>query len=360
MKCLVRVFSLTLLLLVSGCATISKSTFYGTANGYNHAMQQFTDEQLLLNIVRLRYTDTPYFLEANSFTSQFALTTSAGVGAVLPLQGSNEVLNGNIGGSFTEQPTISYTPLQGDDFFQQLLQQVPLETLGLLTNSGWSFDTVARMAIQRTNGLSNAAGASGPTPGEAPKFKEFNAVASLLFDLQRDEVILLGKDPKTEKAAIFLPPFGESEAADELRDMLGLDPAITIYAVEPGGGILMEDESDSIVFNTRSVLGILFFLSQGVDTPAEHEEEGLVVITENPDGTVFDWNELLGDLFVVKSSKSRPKNASMAVQHRGYWFYIENSDIDTKTTFVLLSQMFSLQTGDAKGQAPILTLPVAL
>ncbi len=46
-------------LLASGCATITPNTYKGTANGYNVAMQEATEEQLLLNIVRLRYRDAP-------------------------------------------------------------------------------------------------------------------------------------------------------------------------------------------------------------------------------------------------------------------------------------------------------------
>jgi hypothetical protein len=36
----------------------------------NSAFQQTNDEQLLLNLVRLRYRDTPAFLEVSSISSQ--------------------------------------------------------------------------------------------------------------------------------------------------------------------------------------------------------------------------------------------------------------------------------------------------
>ena len=39
---------------------------------YNDAIQRSADEQLLLNLVRLRYRDTPSFIELSSLSTQFA------------------------------------------------------------------------------------------------------------------------------------------------------------------------------------------------------------------------------------------------------------------------------------------------
>ena len=47
-----------------------------------------------------------------------------------------------------------------------------------------------------------------------------------------------------------------------------------------------------------------------------------------------------------------------AVRCRGYWFYIDNTDLHSKSMFALLRQLFFLQAGQLKGAAPVLTLPV--
>ncbi len=44
--------------------------------------------------------------------------------------------------------------------------------------------------------------------------------------------------------------------------------------------------------------------------------------------------------------------------HRGYWFYIANNDLETKSSFLLLQQLFSLQAGQSEAKGPTLTLPV--
>ncbi|MBC2604021.1 hypothetical protein [Puniceicoccus vermicola] len=351
-----------LTLLLSGCATISPSTYRGTANGYNVAMQKVGEEQLLLNIVRLRYRDAPYFFEASSITSQLDLNSSLGVAGTFPLSGSApDALSGNTGISFAERPTISYTPLQGDDFFNRLLGRITFEDISLLTNSGWSMDTVSRMVIQRTNGMNNAMGASGPTPEILPQFKEFREVADTLFQLQRHNAIQMGEVQSENgyEPVIFLPAPGSNEDADRLRELLSLDPELDVYRVRPGAAAVPSSNGDLIEINTRSLLGVLFFLSQGVNVPEKDVESGKVTKTLYDDGTVFDWNEPLDGLFRVESSNSEPDNASTAVRYRGTWFYIKDDDLLSKATFMLLSQMFALRTGDAQGQTPVLTIPVA-
>jgi len=345
---------------LSGCATIPRDTYRGTASGYNQAMQEVLQEQLLLNIVRLRYRDTPYFFETSSITAQFDLSTGAGVAGTFPLtsDGTN-VLSGNAGVNFSERPTISYTPLKGEDFYKRLLESFSFSKMVLLTNSGWSMDTVARLMIQRANGLPNAIGASGPTPSVVSESETFQIVASDLFTLQRTGLIELGEAEQEGdmKSVIFLPESGQNEAADRIRDMFTLDPGRTYYFVRHGIGV-SRSGGDTIEINTRSLLGVMFYLSLGVNVPRSHMEAGFVTRTLDHAGEEYDWNQTLDGLFRVESSSSRPRDAATAIRYRGNWFYIKDNDLSSKSTFMLLTQMFALQTGDTKSQIPVLTIPV--
>ena len=80
--------------------------------------------------------------------------------------------------------------------------------------------------------------------------------------------------------------------------------------------------------------------------------------TLTADGQPFDWAQVTGDLLRVHSQSLPPGRAVVAVRHRGYWFYIDDTDLTSKSTFALLSQLFALQAGREAGGAPLLTLPV--
>ena len=343
--------------------TMSPSTYQGSANGYNIALQKTADEQLLLNLVRLKYRDTPFFLEASSFTAQFDFNTNASIGGVFPLTGGGtDTLTTGAGVSFSERPTISFTPLQGEDFVSRLLNPVSFNTISLLYNSGWSIDSVGRMVVQRINGIDNAPGASGPTPKVAAVYADFNRLSALMFELQKTNMMQLGKasgGARDGMPVLFLPPSGVSAQADEMRELLGLDPSLTEYSVVAGSGWTSEEQTSQIVINTRSLLGVFYYLSQGVESPSKHVENGWVTVTLNEDGTVFDWSQVLNELFEVEVSSSRPDDAYVATYYNGNWYSISNSDLDSKASFTILSQMFALETGDVASQMPLLTIPVS-
>jgi hypothetical protein len=42
----------------------------------------------------------------------------------------------------------------------------------------------------------------------------------------------------------------------------------------------------------------------------------------------------------------------------GIWFYIADGDQTSKSTFLLLGNLFRLQAGDVEDVKPVLTLPV--
>ena len=138
--------------------------------------------------------------------------------------------------------------------------------------------------------------------------------------------------------------------------MLGLEPGKAFYRIAPASG--SGTSSESIGINTRSLLGTLFYLSQSVMTPEQDMALGRVTTTLDDDGRPFAWEQVTSGLFQIHSQPQRPTNAAVSVHYRGHWFYIDDSDLDSKSTFSLLSQLFALQAGKIKSVAPLLTLPI--
>jgi hypothetical protein len=108
----------------------------------------------------------------NSISTQFTIEAGLEAGAELPERAPNIF---NIGGRavYSTQPTVTYSPLEGERFAQRLLSPISLDTIMLLYQSGWSLKRVFRLCVQRLNDVENAVRASGPTPEKAPEFRDF-------------------------------------------------------------------------------------------------------------------------------------------------------------------------------------------
>jgi len=347
--------------LVGGCGQAGPDSVRTSRSNYNIAIQQTSSEQLLLNLVRLRYRDAPYFMEVASVSTSFVFDASASASASVP-ESAATVYGMGAGVGYTERPTITYTPLQGDKFVKQLMSPVDLDTILLLYHSGWSIERIFRTSLQSINGLRNAPGASGPTPDHVPEYKEFGEVVKLLRHLQLRRVLDMGYEPSADPDKAPRPveiriaeKALDSDEVKQFCDLLGLERGSTHFALTTAVGGAGQD---SIAVVTRSLIGSLFYVSQSVEAPAEDERANRVTVSRDAQGNRFDWQEVTGELMHIHSCRKRPDNAYIAIHYRGSWFYIDDSDLTSKSTFSLLMQLFALQAGEVKSTGPILTLPV--
>ena len=351
----------TTVMVIGGChATGPASVKTGRAS-YNMVIQQTNNEQLLLNLIRLRYRDTPYFLEVSSVSTTFDFTASAAGAASLP-ESESKAYDLGAGISFSEQPTVSYAPLQGEDFVTQLMSPIDLNTILLLYHSGWSVERIFRVCVQSINGVKNAPSASGPTPSYVPKYKRFREVARLLRRLQLQGILNIGyaalEDPNNPIVEIRIADEAlDSKEVKQLFDLLGLEYGRSHFPLTTEVGAVRKDR---IAVVLRSMMACLFYVSQSVEAPAEDEKAGRVTVSCDEQGNRFDWQQVTGELMHIHSSKQEPKNAYVALRYRENWFYIDDSDLTSKSTFSLLMQLFALQAGEIKSTTPVLTLPVGV
>lgn len=361
---LCSVFSLCLFLFLSfgfgGCAAVGPKAIEAGRFNYNEAVIGTWNEQLLLNLVRLKYRDTPYFLEISSVSTQYNLGAVAGAGTQIDTDGRAEsYLTANLGASYEERPTITYSPLQGEKFAKQIMSSVPLETLLLLANSGWSIDRIMRSCIQQMNDTPNAPSAAGPTPEREPRYLEFQHLSRTLRKMQLEALIKVGPKTIEGKRVVVLrirPDASSHPLVQELRKILKLDKGRTEYRLTTNP---LQRRPGEINLLTRSLIGVMFYLSQAVEVPEDDIQLGRVTrtlskSTEEP----FDWSKLTENLIRIHSSDKRPENSFVKVRYRGSWFFIEDTDLTSKSTFMLLAQLFSLQAGDIKMIEPTLTLPI--
>jgi hypothetical protein len=380
---------------------------------YNEAVNKTTEEQLLLNIVRLRYNETPSSLAVSAIATQFELQQNLSIVPFFTSAGAD------INRSFTsvlpqaalqhaDRPTVTLTPLDDQEFTRKLFTPLTLDGVIYLAKTTWPIETVFRLWLENLNWVSNAESGSGPTPKQPPVFAEFLRGIRALEALDERGQITLVPEEKEEAQGSPLPAdsvtardvleaaksgyeYRQSDkdktwtlikkqqqtvmkvhpdalASPEMLTVVQvfhLKPGLTRYEVDvnkldpypvnyPPEGVAVLD------LETRSLLQVLYFLSKGIDVPLEHLNCGRVTLTADAAGQVFDWREVTDGLFRVHSVRShkRPPNAHVAIQYLDYWYYIDDTDQDTKATFSLVMELTRLELAGKLGGGPTLTLSV--
>ena len=405
---------LTLLLatLLAGCTGFGPYVLQQSRLQYNEVVKTTTEQQLLLNIVRLRYTDTPSSLAVSAIAAQFEISKNfqltpffVASGAEIARSYSAVLPQLGIGGA--DRPTFSLTPLDDQDFTRKLFTTLPLDGLVFLAKTTWPISTVFRLYLENLNWTSNAETASGPTPKAQPVFEDFLLGVMALQTLQDRGQIAFGIEERQEAQGGPLPVgsvsgrdiveaaksgyeyrFDEKASAWTLfkkvpQPVLLVDPKaansaemrevtrafklragltkfpLTQDALSPFPSTNPGEGLTSIDLETRSLLQALYYISHGVEIPFEHVAERLATTTMTPGGQPFDWKPLMDGLFRVYSVRDEPANAHVAIPYKGYWYYIDRTDQDTKSTFSLLLELSRLEVLGKPGTGPVLTLPIS-
>jgi len=356
-----------LAVLGSACATgLGPKAVRNERPDYNQQILRSANAELLLNLVRLRYNDTPLFLELGTVVASYGYDASLNAGGTIPASGTNVA---NLGSAFAygEHPTITYTPLTGEQFATRMLTPIPLDALMLFEQSGWRADRLLLVAVQRVNDLLNAPTASGPTPEREPYYEAFDDFAERFERLRSAglmgfnwEVKEHEKDPPGRNPRFWIRAPADPNSA-LAADVASVRRALDLEAGKEEfylSGFPYKRMPNEVAVRCRSLLGVLYFLSNAVELPAEHVKAGLVTVTVGDDGQPFSWSKVTGKVLTVHSQEGRPQKAYVAVQHRGWWFYIADDDRSSKATFSLLNILYSLQQATGQGKSPVLTLPV--
>ncbi len=390
--------------LLSGCG-LGPSMMRANHLTYNDAVQSTERQELLLNIVRLRYNEGPEFLATSSISTQLSIDLSATAGAQV---GKDQELRTNllnIGGAagYSERPTITFTPRNEKEFTQQLISPVELEIIFLLVNYGWDIDRVLRLTSDGINGLRNDTLREGASENYESHLREFTrtvkdlgrlqqlGLVEISFELEEigvsgpisgdkvklNDILMANKDDykleyqeqtktyhlkKVNRNLVlrFSRSASRHPELQQIIDRLNLASDVQTYRIvnAPGSQIKASEISRGLkdfILSTRSVLGTMAYLAQGVSVPEQHLETGVV----SYDRRNRSADTIISDLFQVKVQKEKPNHVSLSVPYKGYWFYLEENDISSKQTIGVLNSLVRLKIKAAGAQnIPVLTLPV--
>jgi len=403
--------------MLQGCSTVGPKLYQGSFDDYSDGIRKTSDGQMLANLVRMRYFETPIFLQVASISTSFNLSGNLGATAGLN-PGRADDYGLSAGAGYSESPTITFSLPESRAYYGRLMAPLSADQITMLVEAGFDSEAIMRTAIRRINRLENLKIEYSTYPRAPRSYPEFLEVFTLIKKLSFEGLVELGPGLGT---TVWSAPVGPIDHGN-LSEVALL--ATQIYAQSTSGGELIPNANNELQLHTFKRRLSLRFSPAAVNSPDAQRLRKLLGL--NPEKSAFPimdlemtkiekgraytgespaaldpaaiWPEIglrgrsmmeimqiastavqvpaedisKGIVFVdpsspsgaedawlvIKSSRAEPANATLRIKYRGHWFYIEDSDQSSREAFALLNALFAVTGGTVPGANPILTLPV--
>ena len=338
------------LLAQSGCTNYGPKTLHRDQLGYGRSIGDTWKNQMLANLVKLRFLDMPVFVDVGQIVSGYSIETrvagSLGFNDSL-VGGDSQVIGAE--GRYTDRPTITYKPKTGEEYLRSLLEPVEPSALLSLVQADYDAEVLFTWAVESINGVQNFQAQEGKTQAAEPRFVEF---AKLLSELQDSGAVgfKLEQDPATRHDVVF---FFTDKNLDEAtrrkqrraRELIRLDHQRQEFRVLYAP---FSPADDVLAIQTRSVLQMLLAMAKFVDVPPDKARRALQ-----------GFNLAEGDSwpFRVYSSPEEPADAFANIRYHGDWYWIDHDDLTSKRVFVLMLFLTTLANQPSDESQPVLTIP---
>jgi hypothetical protein len=254
----------------------------------------------------------------------------------------------------TNRPTITYSPMTGERFTRSMMTPLPPSTIFFLVQAGYPADGVFRALVQSVNGINNRYGGAGRNLPADPEFYVLIEKLRKIQDSGNLEMRVT-REANRESTLFVLGENldGKAEAdSQQIRKMLGLHLEAREFKVVYGS---IPSNDKEIALLTRSVLQMMVDLGSFVEVPDAHVQEKRVSPTLKEQTAEASP---VAPMIRIHSGTKRPGDTFAAVSYQGYWFWIDNRDLPSKTTFSFLMFIFNLVDTGMKEGAPVVTIPV--
>ena len=320
---------------------------------YNQVINDTNNQQTLELIVRARYGEPSGLISVASVTANLRTTATAnsqfGVGPSANFQGNLVPLS--LGLAYEENPTIAYTPVQGERYAKSLLTPIGLDMLVLLLSMENAPHQLILILVKQVNSLQN------PMYGSPQTGAVFRESVALLGRLENagQATWTSTKDGAFALVIHDYAPANRNVVRDLLRAW-GLPASLAqgdrdiVLPVNLAVGRVTKAELN---VQTRSVYDLIEIAASSVEVPPEHAALGLA------DPRLDALSSLRGGLRIQSSPGYPSTDVVVAVRHRGYWFYIPADDGPSKLAFRLLQMLIGMRLVEGTPQTtPALPIPV--
>ena len=350
---LAAVFVISCCVSATGCRTMGPRTIARDRFDYSEAISTSWKQQMMLNLVKLRYCDVPVFLDVSSIISQYSLETAlnANFSWNSPLLADSQAAGGS--GRYIDRPTITYSPLTGEKFTRNLLTPIPPASIFALVQAGWPIDRVFRLCVQSINGIDNHTSTMAFSRQADP---DFYPLISVLRQVQQAGGVGIRVERTQEKldTIIFFDREMDQrvqEDLDTVKRLLRIDLSSTEIELVYGR---LPKSANELAILSRSMMEILLEIASSVDVPREDLAEGRVTPTLAPAATE---QANLPSMIQIYSGDQEPDDVFVSVKYGDHWFWIDDHDPDSKGMLSFLMVLFSLAETGGPANAPLVTIP---
>ena len=337
---------------VGGCTSIGPTRLDRDQLDYARVIANSGKRQTLFNLVRLRFGEPPSFVAIsqvvsgytvqNTAQSNFQVNPSAAISSFWALLGSTQ---------YTDRPTFTLDPITGDRFVEAYMRPfAPASVLPLL-DGGVPVDMLFRLVAQSIGTLQNTHPLGGPSRSGSP---EFLHLLDGLRQLQEGGALRVRVRRERDHTRVFLSLDTRlaprlRTLADRIYRMLSVDPAApeveVVYGTLPSAVRPRE-----IPVLTRSLLNVLYAVAAEIEIAPEDVAAQRAPPTLREPGSARP-------VIVIRSGPRAPSVTYADVQVADRWYWIDDTDYQSKLTFTILELLKRIAEGGRGAAPPVLTIP---
>jgi len=378
---------------LTGCGTMGPKVMKGNRTAYNTGIQQSDKEELLLNLVRIRYLEPPFFMSVGSISSSFNFQVTTGLSAdfnagttqtVVPYGVSEKTgmvnsyypalagypdaaVKPSLEFQYYESPTITYAPLQGEKYVTQLLSEIDPGRFFFLYRAGADMDMLLDVLVRQLGTLRN------PAPGEdspeartgRDRFRELSRALTAMQGRGDLQLQYTAPEPGVAESLVLQMRFADTAEAARLDELFGIAlprlnaqdgrlvaQARLIRAMDFLSVQTRDEQAVNLAFDLRNTMEVLEYLAEGVQVPEEDVKAGIVMPPARhlvPEAR---------SAVAVRCDRKKPPHTYVSTYYEGKWFFVAANDMPSKSAFGFLMTLLAMEGGDVKSSLPVLTIPV--
>jgi hypothetical protein len=348
-------------LVLAGCSSIGPATVSRDRVDYDAAMADSWKDQLVLNIVRVRYADTPQFTDVSSVIESYNVEAALTAGATAnffpasPPSGANETGNATAGITYGNKPTITYAPLTGAKFQKSLLEPIPPAAIFSFISAGYPADVIIPLTVRALNGVYNH---TVDDEVRRPSDPAFYPLVEALRRIQLSRAFSMRIEKRNGAEELAIGIFAARETPELKKDIefvqrvLGLKAKKGEIIIDYGA---LQQSPDELAVLSRSMLEIMQQIAAEIEVPADAIAARRTFANAKP-GSDLGPRDL--PLLTIHSGATAPGDAFASVLYRGSWYWVSDHDYASKRAMSSLLIFFSLAETGVVPSAPVLTIPV--